>query len=191
VKGWPTRDASLQPATVKGTSASCTRASLRGAPHGSEPRPVSTLAAQTICDSGMDAGDTGTEEAAKERSDQSPPCGDSPHHFASRGERRKERLARSPRLSFVGRSARDPRAQARGRATRKLTPRRGARRARSVVRKRHVRLEPEADCGPPRSECARPRGSARTSRLIAEVGGRCLAPNKFSARAAKTAVRRE
>lgn len=40
-------------------------------------------------------------------------------------------------------------------------------------------------------ECARPRGSARTSRFVAEVRGRCPAPNKFSERAAKTAVRRE
>jgi hypothetical protein len=40
---------SLQPVTVKGTSAHGTRVALRGAPYDHEPRPVSTLSAQTIC----------------------------------------------------------------------------------------------------------------------------------------------
>jgi len=60
---------------VKGTSAPRTRASLRGAPHGQEPRPVSTFTAQTMCARETDSGDSGTEEIAKRHPNPSPPCG--------------------------------------------------------------------------------------------------------------------
>lgn len=57
----------------------------------------------------------------------------------------------------------------------------------------------EVDCGPLASflpllrearvtGCARPRGSARTSRYVCRSSWAVLAPNKFSERAAKTAA---
>lgn len=64
---------------MKGTSVPRTRASLRGALHDAGSWPVSTLVAQPFAPGETDSGDTGTEEAAKKRPDQLPPCGDSPN----------------------------------------------------------------------------------------------------------------
>lgn len=177
MKGWPTRDI---------TSPACHGERYLGPSHeGVSSRSAPRLGASAGLDSlrashlraEMDAGDTGTEEAAKERPDPSPPCGDSPRaHASGRSGGRSDSLGllTSPSLA---------------RRRKSMVCSRGARRARSSERaSATARLENEADCGPPRSECARPRGSARTSKYVAEVGGRCLAPNKFSERAAKTAA---
>ena len=165
----------------------------------------------------MDSGDTGTEEVAKKRFDPLLPCSSS-RSRSLRGSRAAEEaaLSVSSPLTFFWYPARvrklvswlqrkhgwelggstlsQERSLARGRAS-----------ASESFSKEEQLRQPrlEVDCGPLTSllypvktdggltGCARPRGSARTSRYVCRSSWALSAPNKFSERAAKTAVRRE
>jgi len=180
---------------VKGTSACGTRVALRGAPHDHRPRPVSTHLAQTICGEGTDSGDTGIEEVAKKRFNQLLPCSSSPHTPLNTGlKRRKKRLSRSPRLLLA--SGANAQAWVSGENEQELGG--TALSSREIFRKGDLSKEGTYTqvCGSFRSwrwiavhllasfaplgnlrsritGCARPRGSARTSRLRMQkfVGG--------------------
>jgi len=149
----------------------------------------------------MDSGDTGTEEVAKKRPNQLPPCGDSLFHPLGgevSGRSGSLGLLASRSLSKICRCKKpaDPRGDQRVGARRIRFSRKRKTCAQACGRNPKL----EMDCGPSAASsalltkgnwvtgCARPRGSARTSRLRCRNSWAVLAPNKFSERAAKTAA---
>lgn len=161
---------SFQPVTVKGTSACITRVALRGAPHDRRPRPVSTHLAQTICSRRR----TPVTRVPRRlpRSVSTRCC----HAAAAltlrlRGvKRRKKRLSRSPRLllasgAYAQACVSGDNGQELGGST--LSKERTCTQVCGSIRSsRWIAVHLLASFARRITGCARPRGSARTSRYV-------------------------